>query len=266
MASFAARGITFHYERWGRGPRLLFLNGSGATIAGSGPMLRRFSADFDLAVHDQRGLGATEIPPGPYTMADYSADAAAFVDHLGWSTCRVLGISFGGMVAQELAVTWPDRVERLGLVCTSPGGAGGSSFPLHTLAAMPPAERAALQMRLVDERFTPEFLAGRPADAALAEAMAARATETESDEVQRGKAEQLMARAGHDVWDRLGAITCPTFVASGRYDALAPPANGEAIASRVPHATYRLYEGGHAFIWQDRSAIPDLIDFLADGS
>jgi pimeloyl-ACP methyl ester carboxylesterase len=66
-------------------------------------------------------------------MASYAADGAALLDHAGWTTARVFGISFGGMVAQELAVTWPDRVERLALLCTSPGGEGGSSYPLHEL-------------------------------------------------------------------------------------------------------------------------------------
>ena len=76
-------------------------------------------------------------------MADYAADAAALLDHVGWDTCRVVGVSFGGMVAQELAVTSPERVERLALLCTSPGGASGASYPLHELAALPTDERVA---------------------------------------------------------------------------------------------------------------------------
>jgi pimeloyl-ACP methyl ester carboxylesterase len=223
-----------------------------------------FTDAFDVAVHDQRGLGATDIPPGPYTMADYAADAAAFLDHLGWPTSRVLGISFGGMVAQELAVAWPHRVERLALLCTSPGGAGGASYPLHTMAAVPEHERAALALRLVDDRYTPEFLADNPRDASLAAFMAARSDADDTEEQRRGKAEQLAARAAHDVWDRLPAITCPTLVASGRHDALARPANGEAIASRIAGATFRVYEGGHLFILQDRAAVPDIVEFLGD--
>ncbi len=70
-------------------------------------------------------------------MADYAADALALLDAVGWDTCRVVGVSFGGMVAQELAVTAPERVERLALCCTSPGGVGGASYPLQELAALP---------------------------------------------------------------------------------------------------------------------------------
>ena len=62
--------------------------------------------------------------------------------------------------------------------------------------------------------------------------------------------------------DRLGAISCPTFVASGQYDGIAPPENGKAIASRVPDAELRLYDGGHVFMMQDPTAMPDIIGFL----
>ena len=105
-----------------------------------------------MLVHDQRGLGRTAIPPGPYSMADYAADAIALLDHVGWERARVVGISFGGMVAQELAVTVPDRVERLALLCTSPGGAGGASYPLHELAALPDAEQMAERARCCSTR------------------------------------------------------------------------------------------------------------------
>jgi pimeloyl-ACP methyl ester carboxylesterase len=87
-----------------------------------------------------------------------------------------------------------------------------------------------------------------------------------SGEIQRGQLEQLGARSRHDVVDRLGAITCPTFVASGRYDGIALPENGAAIAERVPHAELHLYEGGHLFFAQDPAAVPDVIAFLAADS
>ena len=69
----------------------------------------------------------------------------------------------------------------------------------------------------------------------------------------------MEARRHHDVWDRLDRIAGPTLVASGRYDGIAPPANGEAIASRVPGAELRLYEGGHAFFGQDPAAFPEIL-------
>ena len=174
VPSASVNGIDVHYERGGEGPPLLFCNGSGATLESSAPVIARFREHFDVVAHDQRGLGRTTIPAGPYSMADYAADAAALLDHVGWERCAVVGISFGGMVAQELAVTWPERITRLALVCTSPGGAGRASYPLHELAELPPAEAAAIGLQLLDTRFTPAWLAAHPQDRALVEARAAR--------------------------------------------------------------------------------------------
>ena len=98
MPNAELNGIDIYYERRGDGPPVLFLNGSGATLASSGILLDVFAARCDVLAHDQRGLGRTEIPSGPYTMADYAADAVALLDHVGWDTCRVVGMSFGGMV------------------------------------------------------------------------------------------------------------------------------------------------------------------------
>jgi 3-oxoadipate enol-lactonase len=78
----------------------------------------------------------------------------------------------------------------------------------------------------------------------------------------RGLAEQLAARSHHDVVDRLGRVACPTLVASGRYDGIAPVANGELIVSRVPGAALHIYEGGHLFMFQDAAAFPEVIGFL----
>ena len=167
-------GIEIYVERRGEGPPLLFLNGSGQTLATVAPLVDVLAGRFDVLAHDQRGLGRTSVPPGLYTMAQYAADAAAVLDAAGWSSCRVLGISFGGMVAQELAVTWPDRVERLVLACTSPGGAGASSYPLHELADLPDDERAARMVAVTDTRFTPEWLASHPADRAVVDMLTRR--------------------------------------------------------------------------------------------
>jgi 3-oxoadipate enol-lactonase len=261
----AANGIDIYVERSGEGPRLAFLNGSSQTIDSMRPLLAVLASRFDLVAHDQRGLGRTTIPPGPYEMADYAADAAAVLDHVGWDSCRMVGISFGGMVAQELAVTWPERVERLALVCTSPGGPGAASYPLHELAALSDEEWAATYLPLLDTRFTPEWLAAHDRDRSVAEMLAARRSGPRPPEQTRGEREQLLARSRHDVVDRLGRIACPKLVACGRYDGIAPPSNSEVIAARVPGAELRTYEGGHAFVSQDRAAIPEIMDFLAAG-
>jgi 3-oxoadipate enol-lactonase len=255
-------GIDVYFERRGEGPRLLFLNGSGGNLVTAAPIITPFAKAFDVVAHDQRGLGRTAIPPGPYSMADYAADAVALIDDIGWDTCRVVGISFGGMVAQELAVTWPDRIERLALLCTSPGGVGGSSYPLHELAKLGADERDSVWLRILDTRFSPEWLADHADDRLLVESIAARTHAERTEEQRRGEAEQIEARRYHNVWDRLPAITCPTLVAAGRYDDIAPVSNSEAIVSRLPNAELRTFEGGHAFVAQDPDAFPAIIEFL----
>jgi 3-oxoadipate enol-lactonase len=261
MPTAHLNGIDVYYERRGDGPRVLYLNGSGATLAGMQILLDVFTPRCDLLAADQRGLGETEVPPGPYSMADYATDALALLDHVGWDTARVVGISFGGMVAQELAVTAPDRVERLALLCTSPGGSL-RSYPLHELEGLDPADRAEAYLPILDSRFTPEWLATHESDRNLVTMLAARQANEKSDEVRRGEAEQLGARSHHDVLDRLGRITAPTLVAAGRYDGIAPLPNSEAIASHIAGADLRVYEGGHAFFAQDPAAFPEVLDFL----
>jgi pimeloyl-ACP methyl ester carboxylesterase len=196
-------------------------------------------------------------------MAQYAADAAALLDHVGWKTCVVVGISFGGMVAQEFAVTFPTRVERLALLCTSTGGAGGSSYPLHELGALSVEERTAKMATLSDTRFTPDWLASHPADAQMISMRNDQAPK--SADVIRGERLQLAARIGHDVADRLHSITCPTFVTAGKFDGIAPPVNSEAIVERLSDATMSLYEGGHMFLAQDPAAIREIRTFLSTG-
>jgi 3-oxoadipate enol-lactonase len=251
-----------YYEVRGSGPRLLLCNGSGATIAGTELLIDALAKHFEVAVHDQRCLGRSSIPDAQPTMADYGADALALLDQLGWDTANVFGISFGGMVALELAVTHPQRIDRLALLCTSAGGAGGSSYPLHDLATWPLDERIAQSIRNMDTRFTDEWLATHPFDQRLVDNLIERSRAPKDDETRRGELLQLEARAHHDVWERLDRITCPTFVACGATDGQAPPTNSEAIHRRIASSELHVYDGGHLFVWQDRTALPEITAFL----
>lgn len=250
-----------HYERRGAGPRLLYCNGSGATLREVRALLKLLTADFDLLAFDYRGMGASPPVTEPYTMADVAADVVGLLDEVGWDRTAVVGLSFGGMVAQELAVTHPERVQRLALLSTSPGGAF-SSYPLETLAGLPAAERSTRGLQLSDRRWTPQWLADHPDQAALAAAYSAQVPAQETEDQARGRRLQLQARAGHDVLSRLKDITCPTFVGNGRYDDIAPVVNGRAIADRVADATMHIYDGGHMFMAQDPKAWPQILAFL----
>jgi pimeloyl-ACP methyl ester carboxylesterase len=266
MATVQLGDIDLYWERRGEGPRLLFVNGSGASIESAALLIDAFAKHFEVVVHDQRGLGKTTVPDRQPTMADFAHDIAALLDHVGWATTNVFGISFGGMVAQEFAVTWPERIDRLVLSCTSAGGAGGASYPLEQLAGGSVEDRIEASTRLLDVRFTDDWLASHPGDKAIADVMRTRLAAPKTDERRRGEHEQLIARQGHDVWDRLPRITSPTLVACGVYDGIAPRANSEAIAGRIPNAELRCYEGGHLFLYQDPQAMPDVTAFLQHSS
>ena len=255
-------GVELYWEQRGSGPRLLFCNGSGTTVRTVRPLLDLVAATFDLLAWDYRGLGRSVPLTGPYTMADLAADAAGLLEIAGWDTCRVLGVSFGGMVAQEFAVTYPGRVERLALACTSAGGGGGSSYPLQKLQELPLEERAAAQLTLADIRWDERWLAAHPADRVLAGGLTAAGHDQRDPAAAAAYQAQLKARAGHDVWDRLGAITCPALVGYGKYDGIAPAQNSTAIASRVRGAELHGYDGGHLFLVQDPAALPDYQAFL----
>ena len=265
VPKFERSEISINYEMSGSGPRVLFFNGSGATLKSTALLIGALAKTCTVLAHDQRGLGETSIPDGPYTMAQYANDGAALLDHVGWDTCAVVGISFGGMVAQEFAVSYPQRVEKLVLLCTSAGGDAGSSYPLHELGALPADERAARITTLTDTRFTPEWLATHPDDAAMVTIRNEQAAIPKSKETIRGEMLQLGARISHDVSDRLQRITAPTFVMAGRFDGIAPVENSEEIVKRLPDATLSLYEGGHLFTAQDRQAIVDIRTFLTTG-
>ena len=143
MPFISVRDIEIYYEIHGTGPHLLSISGTGGDLRRS-PIIFEMpiARHFKILAYDQRGLGQTSRPDIPYSMADYADDADGLLRAIGWDSCSVIGISFGGTVAQELALRHPNRVERLVLACTGSGGAGGSSYPLHQLAHLSPEERA----------------------------------------------------------------------------------------------------------------------------
>jgi 3-oxoadipate enol-lactonase len=263
MPYAAVDDIELWYERAGEGRPLLFISGTGSDLrARPGVFDGPYAKAFDLLAYDQRGLGRSSKPDAPYSMARYADDAAALLDHVGWASARVLGVSFGGMVAQELALRHPERVERLVLACASPGGAGGASYPFHDLAHMDREARARHLIGISDTRRDTAWAAANPE--LLAQFVEIGAADPFADEPGHaiGARRQLEARALHDVWDRLGQIRCPVLIAGGRHDGIALPAAQAKMAARIPGAMLSMFEGGHMFMLQDRAANPAIIDFL----
>ncbi len=259
--------LAMYYELHGDpdAPNVLMISGTGNDLRTSFPDRNPVNKVGNVCHFDQRGLGQTDIPDGPYTMAQYADDAAGLVAELGWSTCHVVGTSFGGMVALNLAERHPELIERLVLNCTSPGG-DFASFPLHTLTGAPAEELLDRRMRLTDERYDPEAEQPLPDIArSVFDAMVARAASPATGQAAAGARRQLEARSSHDTNHVLSRITNPTLVCAGRYDHIAPMANSEKLANEIPDAVLRVFEGGHLFMLQDRTAFAAINTFLSSG-
>lgn len=258
-------GHPFFFEQLGNGEKLLFIGGTGGDLRRPetrlfGPLPRQFA----LATWDQRGMGRSWKGDGDFTMGDYADDAARLMEALGWDSAHVVGVSFGGMVAQEFALRHPARVNKLVLCCTASGGAGGASFAYHELPAMRPDEMAALKVRLADTRHDDAWAAAHPGEYRMLHGFAAADPYRGEPGHVEGAARQLAARAGHDTWERLPRIACPVLVTGGKYDGIAPPSVVTALARRIPGADLRFFEGGHLFMLEDKTAFPAMADFLAD--
>lgn len=270
MATIHVNGIDVHHEIHGSADSdaawVLNIGGTGGDLRQTFPSRSPLNERFRVLHYDQRGLGQTSKPEAEYTMSDYADDAAAMIEAVvhptGATSCHVVGTSFGGMVALHLAVRRPDLVDRLVLLVTSPGGAF-ASYPFGDLELMEPDEAFATRMRLYDRRFDPTADEPIPNLGVVYDFVVARSNDTLSPGVAAGLARQLRARSGHDVVDRLGSIDHRTFIGCGRYDDVAPVANSEVLADRMPNAKLHVFDGGHILGFQDRTMWPTVIEFLS---
>lgn len=257
--------IEVYYNIRGTGPRLLCISGTSGDLRRSptifdSPLARH----FEILAYDQRGLGQTSRPDIPYTMSDYAADAEGLLQAVGWGHCSVMGISFGGMVAQEFALRYPHRVERLVLACTSSGGAGGASYPLHELIDLPTDEYARRILILGDTRRDPAWQAANPDQFQALIDLTVAGLKVGAGEPGRrtGALRQLEARVRHDTYGRLPALRMPVYLCGGLYDGIASPDNLRAMQKQIPGSRLELFEGGHLFFMQDPRAFERIIAFL----
>lgn len=266
MPFATVRDIEICYELGGEGLPLLKIWGTGGDLRRPPTDFdRRLTENFTVLAFDQRGMGRSGKPDRPCTMADYADDAAGLLDAVGWKRAAVLGYSFGGMVAQELALRHPARVERLVLMSTSAGGAGGSSYPLHELAALPDEQRVRRFLELTDSRRTQQWQAANPVpwQNLIDDGMAALQLAADDPAQRTGRQRQLAARRQHDTWQRLPDLRIPVSVFAGRHDAIATLEAQRRLAARIPGAVFQEFEGGHLFFVQDPTAAPLIVGALA---
>src|SRR6266511_2718239 len=136
MSTTVLEGVRLAYSVQGAGEPMLMIQGLGYGRGGWGPAPGMLARRFQVVTLDNRGFGDSDAPPGPYTTAQLAEDALAVLDAVEIETAHVVGISLGGMVAQELVLARPERVRRLVLCSTTPGGAESFPMPEQTVALM----------------------------------------------------------------------------------------------------------------------------------
>jgi 3-oxoadipate enol-lactonase len=259
MPTFSVDGSDLYYERRGSGEPLLLVQGTtGHSLHWGEPFLTALERDFELVLYDHRGVGRSASHDGPFTIADLAGDADALLEGLGIERAHVLGISMGGMVAQELALGAPERVWTLTLGCTYCGGPG-SRF---TEDAVVQRLAAALMSGDAQRRIRAGWELNVSPDHATADGNFDRFAEVAA-QYPTGLPmilAQVQANMAHDANARLSEIRAPTLVVHGTADQMLAAANGEQIAGLIPGARLELLDGiGHLFYWEQPERVAQLI-------
>ncbi len=257
MTLIDAGEIQLDYERSGSGPPLLLIMGmSGTALHWGEPFLELLRDDFDVIAYDHRGVGASSRLDGKVTIRQMADDAAALIDALELDSPHVMGISMGGMIAQELALNDRQAIRTLTLGCTycgGPGSALASEAVMSKLAAAMASGDRERALRAGWEINVSAAMAGdEEAYASFREIGNRRAVAV--DVIMQ----QLQACAAHDTHERLPELAgLPTLVIHGTEDELLPVQNGRLIASLIPGARLEIFDDvGHLFFWErpERSA------------
>lgn len=253
MRLISVNNLEFMVDWAGKGAPILFIGGTGGDLRRKPNMLDSIlSKEFEVVSFDQRGMGQSSKPAGPYTMFDYAQDTLGIMDAIGWFSAHITGFSFGGMVAQELAIRFPDRVRSLALVATTAGGAGGSSYPVHEFTHLEPYEHAKKGLEVADKSFTKRWQAEHPEEALarIEQSMAVQAEYMGEPKARSGMAAQLVARSMHDTYDRLPQIKAPTLVLAGMLDGQAPMDSQKKLANKIPFCSFKTVGGSHGEIYK----------------
>jgi pimeloyl-ACP methyl ester carboxylesterase len=226
-------GITMYYEQRGAGEPLLLINGLGADITLLTPVITWFARSYQVVAFDNRGAGRTDQPDTPYTIGLMARDTAALMDVLSLERANVLGISMGGRIALELALSYPARVGRLVLVSTSAAGRGKvtMSWPMRLL--LPLKWTGLLRGKYPQPRYA--------------------------------HMRQRQASVNYDATSRLGHIRAPTLILHGRRDKSMPVDLAERMHAGIPGSQIEIFSGGHMFfLFSERQQLLDRADrFLA---
>jgi pimeloyl-ACP methyl ester carboxylesterase len=255
--------VRIAYEVRGEGAPLVLVHGLAYDRLGWGRLPDLLAERFRVVLVDNRGVGESDAPAGPYTVAQLAADVLAVLDDAGIERTNLFGVSLGGYVAQELVLAHPERVERLVLCSTAPGGARAVPMPQSTVevfARYPAMEREAGLRMFVENslgergvrelpELAEEIFRYRLGHAPTVEAWAA----------------QAAAGATFDNDARVGGIDVPTLVLHGGADVVVDPRNAEVLGGLIPGARVEVVpDRGHLMIWEDSERVAELVtEFLS---
>ena len=263
MPKANVNGININYKVQGQGEPLIMISGLNSDHSSWKSQTGLFKKYFRTITFDNRGVGKSDKPAGPYTIKMMTDDTIGLMDHLNIEKAHVLGVSMGGMIAQELAINHPERVDKLVLGCTFARRDGTSGFSSEMNKALEAYERssrdeaslrrfASVSMPLTINKWSYRVFIIPLMKIAFRFSS------------QKGVAEQLEAVSAHDAADRLGMIKASTLVITGTEDRVIKPISSEVIASLVPNAKLvKVLGGGHNFYAEMRGEFNrEVLDFL----
>ncbi|HEU4706080.1 MAG TPA: alpha/beta hydrolase [Solirubrobacterales bacterium] len=259
MPSIRTPAAELHYARSGSGEPLLLIQGmSGTHVSWGEPFLAPLRERFEVVAFDNRGIGLSAPIDGPFTIAEMAEDTEALMAELGLDSAHVVGISMGGMIAQDLALAHPERLRSLTLGCTYCGGPGSQLMPEENarklMEGMASGDREKAIRAAYEVNLSPAFRADVSRFAPFHEMATTVPAAKQTIELQ------VQAIFGHDTSGRLGEISIPTLIVHGTEDGVLPCANGDLIASLMPAARLETREGvGHMFWWEQPEVSADLI-------
>jgi len=263
MPKVKVKDIQVYYEVHGKGFPLIMIMGLGANVDWWDPrMIQELSKKFKLVMFDNRGAGRTDVSDRRYTIKLFAEDTAGLMDALGVSRAHVFGVSMGGMIAQELALNYPKKVEKLVLCYTHCGGKKAVQ-PSGKVPELLSADRSAFSPEEIIRMSIPillteDFIKKNPY---LVELIIQQLLKTPIS--NEAFMRQLNAITEFDTYDRLSQIRAPTLILHGKQDILIPPENGSILAEAIPNAKLVYFKNSaHGLIEEMEKMIPILLDFL----
>jgi pimeloyl-ACP methyl ester carboxylesterase len=259
MAFVESQGAKIYWDEQGQGAPVLLIMGLGYASClwhRTRPVLAQ---SYRTVAFDNRGVGLSSVPAGPYSIATMAADAAAVLDAAGIASAHVFGVSMGGMIAQEFALRFPARTRSLILGCTSAGGPSAVRADSQVVNVLLARGMTLDQAR---EAILPYIYDAATPKEKIDQDLSLRQPWLPSPE---GYIAQLQAILGWESYSRIAQITAPTLVIHGKSDALVPAGNGELIARRIPGAELVLLErASHLFLTdQTDAANTEILEFLS---